>query len=175
MNEQKYFLNIIIRYSILILVAFPNFYIFYKIFTPLTIYPVYFFFKIFFQATLSGTTIFLKNLTIQIIDSCVAGSAYYLLLILNLSVPKIKLKKRINMILFAFTTFLVLNLMRIIILSSVAFLNPAVFDITHKLSWYFLSVIIVVGIWFTEVKIFKIKKIPFYTDIKSLYKIANAN
>ena len=175
MDKQKNFPDIVTRYSILILTALPNLYIFYKIFTPLTVYPIYFFFKVFFQATLSGTVIFLKNLSIQIIDSCVAGSAYYLLLILNLSIPNIKIKKRLKMILFAFVIFLTLNLIRIIILSFIALSNPIIFNITHKLSWYFLSVVLVVCIWFAEVKIFNIKEIPFYTDIKSIYKIIYAN
>lgn len=162
--------ELVLRYLILILVALPNLYIFYKIFTPLTIYPLYFFFKIFFETTLSGTTIFVKGLPIEIINACIAGSAYYLLFVLNLALPKIKLKKRTKMIAFAFGIFLLVNLIRIIILSLMALSESNMFAITHKLSWYLLSVAIVVGIWFTEVKIFKIKHLPFYTDMKFLYK-----
>ena len=44
------------------------------------------------------------------------------------------------------------------------------FDITHKIFWYSLSILFVVGIWFLEVKLFKIKSIPFYSDIISVYK-----
>jgi exosortase/archaeosortase family protein len=168
---NKNLLDISLRYLILVLVAIPNLYIFYKIFTPLTIYPIYFFFKIFFETTLSGTTIFVKHFSIQIISSCVAGSAYYLLFVLNLSVPNIKFSKRIKMISFAFATFLIVNLIRIIILSFLSFSNMELFDITHNITWYMLSVLLVVGIWFVEVKTFKIKEIPFYTDIKNVLKL----
>ncbi|MEN7981891.1 MAG: pacearchaeosortase [Nanoarchaeota archaeon] len=168
--QQKYFLNLTLRYLILVLIALPNLYLFYLIFIPLTVYPVYFILNLFFGATLTGTTILFKDLSIEIIKSCVAGSAYYLLVILNLATPKIKLNKRIKMIIISFVAFLFLNIFRIIILSFLALSNFSFFDITHQLSWYILSILLVVGIWFAEVKIFKIKSIPFYTDMKLLYK-----
>jgi len=162
--------ELVLRYIILILVALPNLYLFYKIFTPLTIYPLYFFFQFFFQTSLSGTTLLVNNLPIEIIKACVAGSAYYLLFVLNLAIPKIKLKNRIKMIAFAFITFLIVNLIRIIVLSFMALSDSTFFAITHQLSWYLLSIVIVVGIWFAEVKIFKIKHLPFYSDMRFLYK-----
>jgi hypothetical protein len=44
------------------------------------------------------------------------------------------------------------------------------FDLLHKILWYFGSVFLTVGIWFLEVYLFKIKEIPFYSDLKFLYK-----
>jgi exosortase/archaeosortase family protein len=167
---SKKFISILIRYSILIITAIPNFWIFYFIFTPLTLYPVYFLLNIFFSASLTGTTIFINNLPIELIPACIAGAAYYLLLILNLSVPSIKLKKRIKMILFSFTFLLALNILRIFSLSLILLSGNSLFDITHKLFWYLGSTVFVVGIWFIEVKLFKIKNIPIYSDIKFLYK-----
>lgn len=163
-------LDISLRYLILVLVALPNLYLFYLIFTPLTLYPVYFIFSLFFDTILTGTTIMVKEIPIEIIKSCVAGSAYYLLLILNLSTPNIKLNKRIKMALVSFIAFLLLNILRIVILSFLALSNSSFFSITHQISWYLLSVLFVVGIWFAVVKIFNVKKIPFYSDIKLLYK-----
>jgi len=162
--------ELISRYLILLLVAIPNLYLFYLIFTPLTVYPVYIFFSLILETTLLDNIIIINNIAIELIKSCIAGSAYYLLLILNLAIPNIKLAKRIKMISFAFATFLIFNIIRIIILSWMALNTSDFFAITHKLTWYFLSVILVVGIWFSEVKIFKIKEIPFFTDIKFLYK-----
>jgi hypothetical protein len=49
-------------------------------------------------------------------------------------------------------------------------LRPNLFDISHKLSWYIGSIILVVGIWFLEVKKFNIKEIPFYSDLKAMLK-----
>lgn len=164
------FLDLSLRYLILVLVALPNLYLFYLIFTPLTVYPVYLILNLFFDATLTKTTILVKGVSIEIIKSCVAGSAYYLLFILNLSTPKINFKKRIKILVISFTTFWFLNIIRIIILSFMALSNFSLFDITHQLSWYILSVLFVVGIWFSVVKIFNIEHIPFYSDIKSLYE-----
>jgi exosortase/archaeosortase family protein len=100
----------------------------------------------------------------------VAGSAYYLLLIFNLSIPNIKFSERVKMICFAFVSFLIINIIRIVILASIFVLRPDLFDISHKLSWYVGSIILVVGIWFIEVKKFNIKDIPFYSDIKNMSK-----
>ena len=172
---MKNSLKIFIRYLIIILIAIPNLFVFYFIFTPATIYPVFGAFKIFFkEVLLVGNTFQISNeFFIEIINACVAGSAYYLLFILNLSTPKIKIKKRIKMLLFSFAFLLGLNILRILILSLIFVYLPStsnLFDITHKLFWYFGTTIFVVLIWFIEVKTFKIKEIPIYSDIKFLYK-----
>lgn len=165
-------LDIVIRYAILIAVAIPNLWLFYFIFTPITIYPVNFLLKLFYQTSLTGSLITVSScFPIEIISSCVAGSAYYLLLILNLSTPGIKLKKRINLLLLSFASFLALNILRIFLLSLLFISGSIWFDVTHKLFWYLLSTVFVVGIWFLEVKLFKIKKIPFYSDLKMAYKL----
>ena len=168
---SKQFLDILIRYVILILVALPNLWLFYFIFTPLTLYPVYFLLNLFFNVSLSGNLInIINNSSIEIIPACIAGSAYYLLLILNLSLQKVKLQKRLNMIFLAFLSFLIINILRVFLLSTIFILDFSWFDIAHKLFWYIGSIIFVIGIWFAEIKLFKIKEIPFYSDIKFLYK-----
>ncbi|MFH1787675.1 MAG: pacearchaeosortase [archaeon] len=168
--KSKEVYDILIRYLVIFLSALPHFWIFYFIFTPLTIYPVYFLLKIFFDVSLSGNIISVSDYSIEIINACVAGSAYYALLVLNLSIPKIKIKKRIKMLLFAFVSLLTINILRILFLSILWVSGSSFFDITHKLFWYFLSTIFVVLIWFTEVRIFKIKEIPFYSDLSHLFK-----
>jgi len=164
--------SIFLRYFILIITALPSFWIFYFIFTPLTIYPVYLLIKLFFGATLAGDVIFVGNYPspIEIVNACVAGSAYYLLLIFNLSIPNLKFSKRVKMISFAFVSFLIVNIVRIVVLATIFVLRPNLFDISHKLSWYIGSIILVVGIWFLEVKKFNIKEIPFYSDLKAMLK-----
>ena len=169
-KPQKKFFNIFLRYLILIIVAIPNLWFFYFIFKPLTIYPVFFLLSLFFNASLSGNSILFNQISIEIINACIAGSAYYLLLILNLSIPKIKFNKRLKMIFLSFAFLLIANILRIFILSLIFINNPALFDITHKLSWYFGSIVFVIAIWFAEVKYFKIKEIPFYSDIKLILR-----
>jgi len=163
--------NVIIRYLILIAVAIPNLFLFYIIFNPLTVLPVYFLLGLFFDASLFSSSIILLNgfFPIELIEACIASSAYYLLLILNLATPGLKLKTRIYSILFSFAVFLVINILRIFILSLVAISGSPVFDITHKVFWYLVSTLFVVGIWFAEIKLFKIKEIPIYSDLKNLY------
>ena len=165
-KNEAYFL--VFRYLILLLLG-VSLWIFYFIFTPLTVYPVYYLLKLFFNATLSGNMITFKGLEIQLIKACVAGSAYYLLLILNLSTPMTS-KTRLSSITFLFSSFLVINILRIFVFSLflINFLN--LFSTLHLIFWYFLSTIIVVGLWLLNLKIFKIKSIPVYTDIKFLSK-----
>lgn len=171
MNEKRTILDIFLRYSILIVVAIPNLFLFYYIFTPLTIYPVYFLLGLFFNANLVGNMIFLNgNSLIEIIEACVIGSAYYLLLILNLTIPQIKLKKRIKAIIFSFGILLLINIFRIFLLSVLFASKSDFFEIAHKFLWYFGSIVIVILIWFLTVRIFKIKKIPVYSDFKTVLK-----
>jgi len=164
--------DIIPRYLILVLAAIPNLWFFYLIFTPLTAYPVYWLLNIFYDASLLNNDVILINqaISIELIEACIAGSAYYLLLILNLSTPRIKLNRRIKIVAFSFLIFLVVNILRIFVLSSMAVSGSDFFGITHRIFWYALSIIFVVAIWFAEVRIFRIRAIPFYSDIKFLYK-----
>ncbi len=157
---MKQISSLVLRYVILLAVAIPNLYIFYLIFTPLTTYPVYFLLNLFNIPTAS----------ISLIPACIAGSAYYLLLILNLSTPSIKFIKRTKLILIAFATFLIINILRIIFLCILYTSGSPFFDATHKIFWYAGSTILVIAIWFIQVKIYKIKHIPIYTDIKYLYR-----
>jgi len=167
---NKDFSSIIFRYLILIIVAIPNLFLFYFILSPITIYAVYFILDLFYNASLSGNIISINSLSIELINSCIAGSAYYLLLIFNLSIPKIKIKERLTMILFAFSLLYLINILRIIFLTILALSNYSFFDITHKIFWYSFSILFVVGIWFLEVRLFKIKFIPVYSDMISIYK-----
>jgi exosortase/archaeosortase family protein len=172
MKKRGKILDLVVRYLILILIALPNLFIFYAIFTPLTLYPVFWILGIFYDASLLAGNIILINriVPIELIEACIAGSAYYLLLILNLSTPNLPIKKRIKALIFSFVFLLILNVLRIVILSALAVSSFSFFDITHKLFWYSLSTIFVVGIWFYVVRSFRIKDIPFYSDIKFLYK-----
>ncbi len=172
-EEYKKIFNLFLRYFILVLIVIPGFDLFYLIFLPLTKYPVFYFLQMFFNPSLTGDIIRIGAKSIEISGACVAGAAYYLLLILNLATPKIKSLLRIKMILFSFLGFLIINLIRIIILSFMFLGNSSLFDITHKVLWYLGATLVVVGIWFFEVWYFKVKGIPFYSDLKNLYRKSN--
>lgn len=161
--------NLIIRYLILLVIAIPNLYLIYKVFTPLTIYPVFYILSIFYSHTaLSGNIISISGISIEIISACIAGAAYYLLLILNLTTP-MPLKKRIKSMSFILGTFLILNIFRIILFSVLFLTGYKFFDLAHTGTWYFGSTILLIIIWFVNIKLFKIKNIPIYTDFKYLH------
>ena len=64
------FLDIIVRYSILIITAIPNLWLFYLIFTPATVYIVYFLLGLFFNVSLIGDVILVSDsLPIEIIPA----------------------------------------------------------------------------------------------------------
>jgi len=165
-KQKKEIISVLLRYITLIIFGiFLS--LFYKIFFVLTIWPSFFLLNIFYNASVVGNLILINGLTIEIISACVAGSAYYLLLILNLT-TRIKIKKRVYSLIFSFSSLLLLNILRIFFLSVLFVRRFAFFDITHKLLWYVLSIIFVIGIWFLTSWIFKIKEIPIYSDIKRI-------
>jgi len=182
--------SILIRYISLLVLGLGNLFIFYLIFTPLTIYPVLDLISQFYNTTLlrgnptqacdiaanffsflkniacMNTTIFFKGYFASIIPACIAGSAYYLLLILNLSTPMSK-KQRLKSIFFIMSSFLFLNILRIFGFA-LLYANKGfeLFNIAHVAFWYFGSTILVIIIWFANVFLFNIKSIPIYSDFK---------
>ncbi len=172
--KNKEGLGILTRYLILIAVALPNFYLFYLIFTPLTVNLSYAILKSIYPGDVFlplNNLLLVKRLFISLIPACIAGAAYYLLLALNLTTP-MRAKQRTKSIIFLFGTFLILNVARIIIFIILVLKGSQYFDQAHYLTWYFGSTILVILIWFVNVKLFKIKKIPVYSDMQGLYKIA---
>lgn len=176
LEGNRKILGIALRYFILVIAAIPGLAIFYYVFTPLTTYPVYFILDIFYETLFiyGDVPVILLNelVPIELVAACIAGSAYYLLLILNLSTPGMKVDQRIKAIAFSFAVFLLANVLRIVILSALAVADSAYFDVTHTVFWYGISTVLVVGIWFAEVKVFRIKEIPIYSDLKYLVKEA---
>jgi exosortase/archaeosortase family protein len=171
--EDKKFLSIILRYLFLALIAIPGFDFFYFIFLPLTKFPVFYLLNFFYEPVVFENVIFILGKSIEIVNACVAGSAYYFLLILNLSTPNIKWTKRIKMVFFGFLTFLGINILRIFILSIMYLNDSQFFDFTHKLFWYLGSTLFIVVIWFVQVRKNKVKSIPFYSDLKYIYGKSN--
>jgi len=167
-SKQTYYL--IARYLILFLLGL-FFSIFYLIFTPLTIYPSYFILSLFYPSIklLSNNILSFGIIQAKLIPACIAGAAYYLLLILNLTIS-MKNKARIKSILFILLTFLILNILRIVIFSALLVNGYRYFDFTHIFFWYFGSTILVMFIWFANVRIFKINSIPIYSDFKNILK-----
>lgn len=171
-SENKKVYSLVIRYLFLFIVGL-NIWIFYNAFSSVTIYPVYWILSLFYSTILEGNTIIIqdsiRNISIEIIDACIAGAAYYLLLVLCLTIP-LKLRKQIKIVLTTFLVFLFINILRILVFSFIAIYNTGLFEVMHMLFWYFISTLIVVFIWFFTVKNYKIKEMPVYDDFKYLFK-----
>ena len=165
--NKKEIISLIMRYGTLVLLGIWID-IIYIIFTPLTVFPVYWILDWIYGAGLIGKDLIVsKGIFIQLAGVCIAGSAYYLLLLLNFT-TSMDIRRRVKSLLFTIAGFLILNILRIFFMVVIFFNLPNYFDLTHKLFWYIGSTIIVVAIWFSAVKIFKIKDIPFYSDIKNI-------
>jgi len=172
MKKKDLILDLFLRYIVLIITMLIGLKLFYFIFSVVTIYPVYFLLGLFYEAILiDGFIIFMSGIKIELIGPCIAGSAYSLLLILNLATPNIKIRKRLKVLFLSFLALLILNIIRIFILSILVVKSMFYFNLVHMLFWYILSVVFVITIWFYLVKRFKIKKIPFYSDLKFLYNL----
>ncbi len=161
--------DIIIRYALIVIAGLGNLYIFYKIFTPLTIKTI----ALILNAQIIQNTILFNSIVIEIIPACVAGSAYYLLFILNFSIPNIKIKTRIKILFFTFLSLFALNIARIILLTLLT--NSNLFNAIHLIFWYVLSTIFIIAIWILTIHLFKIKSIPFYTDFKYIHRLITKN
>lgn len=163
-SEKAGIYDVLSRYFIIFLSSIGNLWIFYFVFTPLTLYPVAFLLRLFYDITVVGHIIFTDKVAIEISNACVAGSAYYLLFMLNFITRGIRLKKRVLMFLFTSSLFLGLNIARIIMLSFMKIKEIIFFEQLHMLFWYFVSVVYVFIVWIMAVKAFKIKAVPFYSD-----------
>jgi len=162
-------IRIFIRYLIILALMF-SLPLIYAVLTPTTIYSSAGLLALLYDIEVRGSIILMgQELGVEIIPACVAGSAYLLLLILNLSVP-MSLKKRAYSLLLSFIILFTLNILRIFLLAILYHKEIPFFDFTHKLFWYVLSTIFVVAIWFLIVKIFSIKEIPVYNDLKFFIK-----
>ncbi|MBI5803674.1 pacearchaeosortase [Candidatus Pacearchaeota archaeon] len=166
MSDKKVYL--FARYLLIVLFGLFNLKFFYSVFTPLTIYPVYWIVSLFREASLSSNLVSLESFAVEIIPACVAGAAYYLLFILNLSTP-IKIDKRIKSLVFLFLVFLAFNILRIVGFIWLFSIGYEYFDAAHNLVWHFGSTILLVLVWFVNVKLFKIKEIPVYSDFRKIF------
>jgi len=168
--KNKYLFDLALRYLIIILISLNGLSLIYLIFKPLTINLVYYILKLFDNSViLSDNLILLDGFYAEIISACIAGSAYYLLLVLNLT-TLMKIKKRLLSLSLSITIFYLINVFRIIFFIFLFENSAALFNLTHKIAWYAGSTIFLVLIWFLTVYIFKINQMPVYSDVKYLIK-----
>jgi len=160
--------GIFARYILIILVGLGNLWLFYKLFSYPTLITVRAALGLFSTTGSIENIITFSGTSIELISACIAGAAYYLLFILVFSTNGLKIKKRLEILLFCYLIFFLLNVIRIVVLALI--INNPAFNIVHEIFWYFLSTMFVVLIWILAVKLFKIKSIPVYDDIREMIK-----
>jgi exosortase/archaeosortase family protein len=158
---------IFLRYLSVILLGLGNLFLIYWIFTPLTVGVLYGILSLFGNANLIGSIISFNGNFIEIIPSCVAGAAYYLLFSLAM-LTRMDFKTRIKTILFSVLLFFSFNIVRLLVLVSI--IKTPSFEAIHWLSWNILSTILVVFTWILTVKKYKISGFPVCSDIKNVGK-----
>lgn len=174
-NPNKPLAQILLRYLFLLAISFfilsesfNNFILL------ITIYPINLLLNLFFESFVLNNLILVKGISVQLIPACLAISAYLLLISLNFLVS-MKPLKRVLSLAFSFILLLLLNILRIFILTLLIIKEVAYYDIIHKFIWYFLSTILVIGVWFLTAYLFKIKQIPVYSDFKNIKDILKKN
>jgi len=170
---KKEIAGILIRYIVALLISLIAFFIplFSFIFKPLTVWPTVFFLRAFYDVVFNNlTSIVVHGHNILFVEACIAGSAYFLLLILNLLTRGINLKKRIFIFVFGALLLLVMNILRLLVLIPLIVEEKIIFELIHKVFWYGISTGYVIIIWILSVFIFKIKNIPFISDIQFILK-----
>ncbi len=164
-------LDIILRYILagLSTLLVPVFYLGFK---PIILGIISLVLGIFYNLSVQGNFLFFPgfNMSVEIIDACIAGSAYFLLLVLNLLTREISVLKRIGLFLFCFLSLFLLNITRLLVLVPLFLNNSSSFDFTHKFFWFVLSIAFVVLIWILGTLVFKVKNIPVYSDIQDILR-----
>ncbi len=164
-KESKKIIGLFSRYIVIILAGLGNLYLFYKILTPITIVVLRWAISIFTTPVFTNNFIFIKGIAIiEIVPACIAGAAFYLLFILIFSSADIEPIKRLYAAITAFAILFVLNILRILLL--IPMIRLSYFAVLHWTFWHLLSTVFVLAAWFAVVKIYKIKSIPGYSDLK---------
>ncbi len=163
---MKYIYNFLIRYLLLFIpISFFEFFL-----APITIYGTYVLLY-FLNPKLITNILIIDGIPFTFIDACIAVYAYYLIWFLTLTTKDIKLITRVKMILIGFILILIMNYLRIILLIILTLkVGFVAFNTTHLIFWKFLSWIYVFLVWIILIKLFNIKVMPIYDDLKYLYK-----
>jgi exosortase/archaeosortase family protein len=168
--QNKKISNIFIRYLIIILAGLGNLYIFYKILTPLTVAVLETVLSLYTEVLVSTNLLYISSgKMIEIAPACVAGAAFFLLLILVFSTAEITPRRRFIVLVTSFTILFVLNITRILVL--VSLIGSTNFEQIHWVFWHIVSIVFVVATWIAMTYLYKIKTVPVYSDIKYLIRL----
>ena len=167
---MKHELKLITRIIIAIAISLSA-KLFYFVLAPITLYSSYFITKIFFPVVIKENTFLINDLTLEFVPACVAVAAYILISLLILLTKDIKPKVLIKMFVIGFFLILIANLIRIEIMIFVLIeYGNNLFKTLDLFFWKVLSTVYIVFVWILLTRLFKIKTIPVYSDVKYLIK-----
>lgn len=141
--------------------------------TPLTVYGSYIFLFPFLDVVVNGRILTVNGFPFEIVEACVATTAYYLLWLLCFLTKEIEVKTRFKIIIYGFLLIFGMNIFRIFLLVFIA-MNYGFdwFSLVHLTFWNFVSGIYVALVWVFLVRKYKVYSIPIYDDMKNIYKMA---
>ena len=123
-----------------------------------------------YNITLIQNGLIVNGQILNFIDACVASSAYYLLVLLILFTKDIEFIKIIKMFIIGSLIILAMNVIRVTTLILILInYGTNLFETVHLAYWRFVATIYIFVVWIILIKIYKIKEIPIYSDIKYLY------
>lgn len=140
---------------------------------PLTIYPVFFFFdNLDYNVYIINDVLTINGRPAEFVESCLAGSAYMLLVLLILLTKDVSIKKGILMFISGGFAILIINIVRIIILLFILEnFSYNLFNAVHVIIWLFVSSLSVFVLWLLIARYFEVKSIPVYSDFVNLIRI----
>ncbi|MBS3107632.1 pacearchaeosortase [Candidatus Woesearchaeota archaeon] len=165
---MKYEHKLGLRVILALILIYP---VFNFIITPLTKYLVYFISLTFFSISLNNNIFQLGNYHLEFVSACAAISAYYLIFILVIFTKDLSFKNTFKIFFTGALLILIMNLLRIELMFFILTnYSSNLFDKVHLFFWEIVSTLYVAGVWIFLVKYYKIKSIPFYSDLKKLIK-----
>lgn len=168
--DKKELRDLLLRYLVILCVGFalP---LFSRILTPLTVYPVMAVLSLWGEVVKIGSQTVLYGssaLAVEIIDACVATSAYYLLFLLLFATKGGSWKRRLQAFGVAGVMFWAINVLRIAGLVLIAEKNLSWFFTAHYILWWGVSILVIVGLWIYVTGIYRLYGIPFVQDVRDL-------
>lgn len=165
---MNYSIKLIIR-IILCFISIIFYRAYYFVFGPLTLRFTESILSLFTHVTVSENMLYVGEYSLRFVDACVAASAYILITLLVLFTRKISFDVRLKMLGLGYLFFFIFNALRIqLLLVILLFFGHNIFNAVHMILWTIVSTIFVFLIWIMLIKIFNIKSIPVYSDIKYL-------
>lgn len=167
MKKDGYLKSLVLRVTaaFAVLIGYP---LFYMIIAPLTLHVSYFFFNIFVPSALIGTKIMTLTDSFEFIPACVATSAYILLALLVFLTKDISWNEQLQMIIYGWLAILAFNILRIELLLLTYLRFETAFETLHLFVWKFMSTAFVVLLWLGLARLYKVKAIPVYSDLRHI-------